>query len=98
MNRDEAIDKVWYEWNQVYHPGEKNVPAIERAAIVTGYIAGFAAGAASVSRKEIVEEAFQRVKDQVGHQAPYGKDRWGYGISEVVQAMDAYLAEMENEK
>ena len=63
-----------------------------------GYIQGFRGGAASVDHVETVRRAFKDVRNRIGGKAPYGKDRWGEGVSTVVQEMDAVLAEYEEKQ
>lgn len=64
---NDAVDAVWNDWNKMYHPGETQVPALERAAIVEGYKAGYRDAQAEIQRQTpaIIERFVEEVEEIV---------------------------------
>lgn len=95
MNKDEAREAAWKElrtvpllfdmdevMNTVCDPRHRNMQMVR-----LGFGKGFDAGAASVDRRAIVEEAFSRLDRFIG--------RDFYGYDDIADVMNEALAEME---
>lgn len=90
MNKDDARERARQKALDELH-AKQFVEGRDLRFYGAGFDKGFDAGAASVDRRAIVEEAFKRFKWKYA-----SRDKRGHFPSQQ-EAMDAVLAEMENE-